>query len=77
MFMFRGATERSRGDIILQGLCLCAGLIATFVLVEIGYQVINGAAPAISVAAEAGKGARAAQDPSVGAPAHRGADRRE
>ena len=44
----RGRVERSRGDAVLQGLCVLAGLIAAFVLVEIGYQVISGAAPAIS-----------------------------
>jgi phosphate transport system permease protein len=42
------AVERSRGDMVLHGLCVLAGLIATFVLVEIAYQVISGAAPAIS-----------------------------
>jgi phosphate transport system permease protein len=33
---------------ILRGLCVLAGLVAAFVLFEIGYQVIVGAAPAIS-----------------------------
>lgn len=33
---------------VLHGLCILAGLIAAFVLVEVGYQVINGASPAIS-----------------------------
>jgi phosphate transport system permease protein len=46
--VLRPASERSTGDLVLQGLCLVAGLIAVFVLVEIGYQVISGAAPAIS-----------------------------
>jgi phosphate transport system permease protein len=41
------ATERSRGDAILRGLCLLAGLVAAFVLVELAYQIINGARPAI------------------------------
>lgn len=44
----RRAVERSRGDAILHGLCVLAGLIAGFVVVEIAYQVISGAAPAIS-----------------------------
>ncbi|MGZ4293244.1 MAG: phosphate ABC transporter permease subunit PstC [Solirubrobacteraceae bacterium] len=44
----RRATERSRGDQILRALCLGAGLLATAVLVEIAYQVISGATPAIS-----------------------------
>jgi phosphate transport system permease protein len=42
------ASERSRGDLILQGLCVLAGLLAAFVLVEIAYQIISGAMPAIS-----------------------------
>jgi phosphate transport system permease protein len=44
----RRGTERSRGDQILRALCLAAGLLAAAVLVEIVYQVISGAAPAIS-----------------------------
>ncbi len=44
----RRATERSRGDQILRALCLAAGLLAALVLVEIAYQVISGAQPAIS-----------------------------
>ncbi len=44
----RRATERSRGDQILRGLCLLAGLVAAFVLFEVAYQIISGAAPAIS-----------------------------
>lgn len=47
-FAARGAAERSRGDSILYGLCGLAGLVAAFVLVEVAYQVITGAAPAIS-----------------------------
>jgi phosphate transport system permease protein len=43
-----GRAERSRGDAILYGVCVLAGLAAAFVLVEIAYQVITGAAPAIS-----------------------------
>jgi phosphate transport system permease protein len=42
------ATERSRGDQIMRALCLAAGLLAAVVLVEIAYQVISGARPAIS-----------------------------
>jgi phosphate transport system permease protein len=42
------ATERSRGDTILHGLCLLAGLVAALVLFELAYQIITGAAPAIS-----------------------------
>ena len=44
----RRGIERSRGDQILRALCLAAGLLTAVVLVEIGYQVISGAAPAIS-----------------------------
>ncbi|HEY2317266.1 MAG TPA: phosphate ABC transporter permease subunit PstC [Solirubrobacteraceae bacterium] len=44
----RRATERSRGDQILRALCIGAGLLAAAVLVEIAYQIISGAAPAIS-----------------------------
>jgi phosphate transport system permease protein len=44
----RRATERSRGDQVLRGLCLVAGLLAAAVLFEIAYQVISGARPAIS-----------------------------
>src|ERR1700744_5431449 len=44
----RRGVERSRGDAILQGLCVLAGLAAVFVLVEIAYQVISGASPAIT-----------------------------
>jgi phosphate transport system permease protein len=40
--------ERSRGDALLRGLCVLAGLVAAFVLFEIAYQVITGAAPAVS-----------------------------
>ena len=42
------SVERSRGDMVLHGLCILAGLIATFVLLEVAYQVISGAQPAIS-----------------------------
>ena len=44
----RRGIERSRGDNILRALCLAAGVLVAAVLVEIGYQVISGAAPAIS-----------------------------
>jgi len=44
----RRAIERSRGDQILRGLCLLAGLLTAAVLFEIAYQVITGARPAIS-----------------------------
>lgn len=44
----RGSVERSRGDAILYGLCVVAGLAAAFVLLEIAYQVISGAEPSIS-----------------------------
>ena len=44
----RRGTERSRGDQILRALCIGAGLLAAAVLIEIAYQVISGAAPAIS-----------------------------
>jgi phosphate transport system permease protein len=44
----RRATERSRGDQILGALCIAAGLLTAAVLVEIAYQVISGAAPAVS-----------------------------
>src|ERR1700744_2903197 len=43
----RRATERSRGDQILRGLGLAAGLRAAPVLVEIAYQIISGAKPTI------------------------------
>ncbi|MFZ1994303.1 MAG: phosphate ABC transporter permease subunit PstC [Solirubrobacteraceae bacterium] len=44
----RRGTERSRGDQIMRALCLAAGLLAALVLVEVAYQVISGAQPAIS-----------------------------
>jgi phosphate transport system permease protein len=44
----RRGVERSRGDQILRALCLAAGVLVAAVLVEIAYQVISGAAPAIS-----------------------------
>lgn len=40
--------EVSIGDRVLRGLCVLAGLIAGLVLVDIAYQVIDGARPAIS-----------------------------
>jgi phosphate transport system permease protein len=36
------------GDRVLYGLCAAAGLLAAFVLIEVVYQVIHGASPAIS-----------------------------
>ena len=42
------SVERSRGDMVLHGLCILAGLLAAYVLVEIAYQVVSGAAPAVS-----------------------------
>lgn len=44
----RRSVERSRGDTILHALCILAGLIAAFVLIEIAFQIISGASPAIS-----------------------------
>ncbi len=44
----RRSVEGSRGDTVLHGLCIVAGLIAAFVLFEVGYQVITGAAPSIA-----------------------------
>jgi phosphate transport system permease protein len=44
----RRGTERSRGDQIMRALCLGAGLLAALVLVEVAYQIISGAQPAIS-----------------------------
>jgi phosphate transport system permease protein len=43
-----GRVERSRGDTILYGLCVLAGIAAACVLVEIVYQLISGAAPSFS-----------------------------
>ena len=42
------ATERSRGDQVMRALTLLAGLVAAVVLIEVAYQVISGARPAIS-----------------------------
>jgi phosphate transport system permease protein len=51
----RGAGSRSRrkqvdriGDRVLYGVCLSAALIAILVILLVGYQVVNGAMPAIS-----------------------------
>jgi phosphate transport system permease protein len=44
----RRVTERSRGDQIMRAVCLAAGLLAAVILVEVAYQVISGAKPAIS-----------------------------
>jgi phosphate transport system permease protein len=41
-------SERSTGDLVLQALCLIAGLATVFVLIEVGYQIISGASPSIS-----------------------------
>lgn len=38
----------SRGDVVLLGLCALAGVLTVVVLVEVIYQVINGASPSIS-----------------------------
>jgi phosphate transport system permease protein len=42
------SSERSVGDTVLRGLCVLAGVIAAATLVNIAYQVIEGARPAIS-----------------------------
>ena len=44
----RSRSRRSPGDRALLALCAVAGLIVLFVLVEIVYQVVHGASPAIS-----------------------------
>jgi phosphate transport system permease protein len=44
----RRSHEGSGGDAVLRGLCILAGLTAAAILGEIAYQVITGAAPAIS-----------------------------
>jgi phosphate transport system permease protein len=44
----RGSAATGLGDRVLFGLCAIAGLVAVFVLVEVLYQVIHGAGPAIS-----------------------------
>jgi phosphate transport system permease protein len=43
-----GSVGPGLGDRVLYGLCAVAGLLAVFVLVEVIYQVIHGAGPAIS-----------------------------
>jgi phosphate transport system permease protein len=43
-----GSVGPGLGDRVLYGLCAFAGLLAVFVLVEVIYQVIHGAAPSIS-----------------------------
>jgi phosphate transport system permease protein len=40
--------ERSAGDAVLRGLCVLAGVLAALVLVDIAYQIVSGAQPAIS-----------------------------
>ena len=44
LFSFEGSV----GDIVLRGLCILAGLVSAFVLVDVAYQVISGAQPAIA-----------------------------
>lgn len=44
----RGGGAAGWGDRVLFGLCALAGLLSAFVLVEVVYQVIHGASPAIS-----------------------------
>jgi phosphate transport system permease protein len=43
-----GAAGGSAGDRVLFGLCALAGLVALAMLVEVAYQVIDGARPSIS-----------------------------
>lgn len=43
-----GSAGAGLGDRVLYGLCALAGLLVVFVLVEVVYQVIHGAAPSIS-----------------------------
>ncbi len=40
--------EASIGDAVLRGLCALAGLLAALILIDIAYQVIEGARPAIA-----------------------------
>ena len=40
--------EGSVGDRVLRGLCVAAGVLVALVLVDVAYQVINGARPAIA-----------------------------
>jgi phosphate transport system permease protein len=42
------SSERSAGDAILRGLCVLAGVVAGLILIDVAYQVINGALPAIA-----------------------------
>lgn len=42
------SSERSVGDAVLRGLCVLAGIVAAVTLLDIAYQVIDGARPAIS-----------------------------
>jgi phosphate transport system permease protein len=42
------SVQGSLGDRVLYGLCVLAGLVAAATLVEVAYQVISGASPAIS-----------------------------
>jgi phosphate transport system permease protein len=44
----RSSVQGSLGDRVLYGLCVLAGLVAAATLVEVAYQVISGASPAIS-----------------------------
>jgi phosphate transport system permease protein len=42
------SSERSVGDAVLRGLCVLAGVVAGLILIDVAYQVINGARPAIA-----------------------------
>jgi phosphate transport system permease protein len=44
----RVSTEVSRGDLILRGLCVGAGLLVVLTLVDLVYEIVRGAAPAIN-----------------------------
>jgi phosphate transport system permease protein len=48
MRLRRPSAHTSIGDLVLRALCVLAGLIAAFVLVEVAYQVIRGARPSIA-----------------------------
>jgi phosphate transport system permease protein len=43
-----GSAANQIGDAILKGLCVLASLLAVFAIIDIGYQVVHGASPAIS-----------------------------
>jgi phosphate transport system permease protein len=42
------SSERSAGDAVLRALCVITGLIAGLILVDVAYQVIDGARPSLS-----------------------------